>query len=167
MKKMITVLLLAAISLSASADKDIYQDQLLFHCFDDGTAEVRRSDYHDTREMDIVIPETVEADGKTYTVTSIGDEVFGYEINSITLPNTIRRKDIRNDALGFNMPIEAYSRVDSIYINDKPEEGKLPLWASVRSFSHVYSVAGGSNGSLTGYAAGLKRKQGLLDIERG
>ena len=46
-------------------------------------------------------------------------------------------------------------------------EGKLPLWASVRSFSHVYSVAGGSNGSLTGYAAGLKRKQGLLDIERG
>lgn len=88
---MITFLLLAAISISASADKDIYQDQLLFHCFDDGTAEVRRSDYHDTREMDIVIPETVEADGKTYTVTSIGDEVFGYEINSITLPNTIRR----------------------------------------------------------------------------
>lgn len=39
-EKMITVLLLAAISLSASADKDIYQDQLLFHCFDDGTAEV-------------------------------------------------------------------------------------------------------------------------------
>ena len=73
----------------------------------------------------------------------------------------------QGDALGFNMPIEAYSRVDSIYINDKPEEGKLPLWASVRSFSHVYSVAGGSNGSLTGYAAGLKRKQGLLDIERG
>ena len=96
MKKMITFLLLAAISISASADKDIYQDQLLFHCFDDGTAEVRRSDYHDTREMDIVIPETVEADGKTYTVTSIGDEVFGYEINSITLPNTIRRKDIRH-----------------------------------------------------------------------
>ena len=54
MKKMITFLLLAAISISASADKDIYQDQLLFHCFDDGTAEVRRSDYHDTREMDIV-----------------------------------------------------------------------------------------------------------------
>ena len=39
MKKMSTFLLLAAISLSASADKDIYQDQLLFHCFDDGTAE--------------------------------------------------------------------------------------------------------------------------------
>ena len=53
---MITFLLLAAISISASADKDIYQDQLLFHCFDDGTAEVRRSDYHDTREMDIVVP---------------------------------------------------------------------------------------------------------------
>ena len=39
MKKMITVLLLAAISISASVDKDMYQDQLLFHCFDDGTAE--------------------------------------------------------------------------------------------------------------------------------
>ena len=31
MKKMITVLLLATISLSASADKDIYKDQLLCH----------------------------------------------------------------------------------------------------------------------------------------
>ena len=39
MKKVITVLLLAAISLSANADKDIYQDQLLSQCFDDGTAE--------------------------------------------------------------------------------------------------------------------------------
>ncbi|MDD7075861.1 MAG: hypothetical protein SPG55_01095 [Prevotella sp.] len=96
MKRNLLLLFALVAFISARADKDIYQDQLLFHCFDDGTAEVRRSDYHDTREMDIVIPETVEADGKTYTVTSIGDEVFGYEINSITLPNTIRRKDIRH-----------------------------------------------------------------------
>ena len=96
MKRILLLLFALVAFISARADKDIYQDQLLFHCFDDGTAEVRRSDYHDTREMDIVIPETVEADGKTYTVTSIGDKVFVYEINSITLPNTIRRKDIRN-----------------------------------------------------------------------
>ena len=96
MKRNLLLLFALVAFISARADKDIYQDQLLFHCFDDGTAEVRCSDYHDTREMDIVIPETVEADGKTYTVTSIGDEVFGYEINSITLPNTIRRKDIRH-----------------------------------------------------------------------
>ena len=77
MKKMITVLLLAAISLSASADKDIYQDQLLFHCFDDGTAEVRRSDYHDTREMDIVIPETaVPERPKNYLYVSISRFIF-------------------------------------------------------------------------------------------
>ena len=57
----------------------------------------------------------------------------------------LHRLVLASDYSGFNMPIEAYSRVDSIYINDKPEEGKLPLWASVRSFSHVYSVAGGSN----------------------
>ena len=73
MKRIMSVSLLLAMSVGVYADKDIYQDQLLFHCFDDGTAEVRRSYYHDTREMDIVIPETVEADGKTYTVTSIGD----------------------------------------------------------------------------------------------
>ena len=96
MKRNLLLLFALVAFISARADKDIYQDQLLFHCFDDGTAEVRCSDYHDPREMDIVIPETVEADGKTYTVTSIGDEVFGYEINSITLPNTIRRKDIRH-----------------------------------------------------------------------
>ena len=96
MKRNLLLLFALVAFISARADKDIYQDQLLFHCFDDGTAEVRCSDYHDTREMDIVIPETVEADGKTYTVTSIGDKVFVYEINSITLPNTIRRKDIRH-----------------------------------------------------------------------
>lgn len=61
-------------------------------------------------------------------------------------PHKLHRLVLANDYTGFNMPLEAYRQVDSIYVNDKPEdESQKPLWASVRSFSHVYSVAGGSN----------------------
>lgn len=83
MKRNLLTLIFLVATLSAFADKDIYQDRLLYHFFDGGTAEVRLSEYHDTYEMDVVIPETVEADGKTYTVTSIGDYVFFNPINSI------------------------------------------------------------------------------------
>ena len=72
--------------------RDVYLNKLLYHCSDATmTAEVRSSEYHDIQEMDIVIPETVEADGKTYTVTSLGRQVFCYKVNSIRLPKTIRR----------------------------------------------------------------------------
>ena len=39
MKRNLLLLFALVAFISASADKDIYQDQLLFHCFDDGTAE--------------------------------------------------------------------------------------------------------------------------------
>jgi hypothetical protein len=43
-------------------------------------------------EGDIVIPEQITHDGKTYTITSIGQGVFGgtSKINSVYLPNTIK-----------------------------------------------------------------------------
>ena len=88
------LLLLSALMavLVAQADKDVYLGRVLYHCFDETmTAEVRQSPYHDTNEMDVVVQETVEADGKTYTVTSIGDQAFTYTLNSLSLPNTIRR----------------------------------------------------------------------------
>lgn len=40
---------------------------------------------------DVVIPSTIEHDGKTYTITEIGDHCFyGADITSISLPNTIQ-----------------------------------------------------------------------------
>ena len=83
-----TMALLCAMCVAAFADKEIYKGGLLCHCFDATmTAEVRISDYHDTYEMDVVVPETVEIDGKIYTVTSIGEYTFTYALHSISLPN--------------------------------------------------------------------------------
>lgn len=91
MRKLMTMALLCAMCVAAFADKEIYKGGLLYHCFDATmTAEVRISDYHDTYEMDVVVPETVETDGKIYTVTSIGEYTFTYALHSISLPNTIR-----------------------------------------------------------------------------
>lgn len=45
---------------------------------------------------DIVIPETIEVNGKTYTVTAIGPRAFhGSEITSISLPKTITTLYVR------------------------------------------------------------------------
>ena len=92
------MLILAFVAVNAAqADKDIYQGRLLYHCEDaDMTAEVRASDYNDTQGLDVVIPDKVEADGKTYTVTSIGDKAFPYPLQSITLPESLT--DIGNNS---------------------------------------------------------------------
>ena len=50
---------------------------------------VHSEDYKNLTE--IVIPETVVIDGKTYTVTSIGEKTFKdcYKLTSVTIPNTV------------------------------------------------------------------------------
>lgn len=50
---------------------------------------VHSEDYKNLTE--IVIPETVVIDGKTYTVTSIGEKAFEdcYKLTSVTIPNTV------------------------------------------------------------------------------
>lgn len=57
------------------------------------TAEIHRAyekDARDTRTT-IVIPQTIEIDGKTYTITSIGEHAFSGNENltSVTIPNTV------------------------------------------------------------------------------
>ncbi|XQP55299.1 MAG: leucine-rich repeat domain-containing protein [Mycoplasmoidaceae bacterium] len=55
---------------------------------DDNTATLVSSS---GEENDLIIPPTVEKDGKTYTVTSIGESVFNQsdELTSVIIPNTI------------------------------------------------------------------------------
>ena len=93
MKKRLFFLVIAFISaVAANADKDFIQGILQYHCFDENmTAEVRLSDYNDTQEVDVVIPEQIEVDGKTYTVTSIADNAFPYPMTGISMPSTIKR----------------------------------------------------------------------------
>ena len=60
---------------------------------DDQTAEVRANwfNYENTYSGDVVIPETVEYEGVTCRVTSIGDSAFKYcyNLTSITIPNSV------------------------------------------------------------------------------
>lgn len=93
MKKRLFFLVITFISaVAANADKDLIQGILQYHCFDENmTAEVRLSDYNDTQEVDVVIPEQIEVDGKTYTVTSIADNAFPYPMTGISMPSTIKR----------------------------------------------------------------------------
>lgn len=93
MNKRLFFLVITFISaVAANADKDLIQGILQYHCFDENmTAEVRLSDYNDTQEVDVVIPEQIEVDGKTYTVTSIADNAFPYPMTGISMPSTIKR----------------------------------------------------------------------------
>ncbi|MBO7145894.1 MAG: leucine-rich repeat domain-containing protein [Salinivirgaceae bacterium] len=68
----------------------IVESELQYEITSDKTVQVIKSaDY--TELTDIVIPETVEIDGKTYTVTSIGKDAFEYcnKITNVSIPNTV------------------------------------------------------------------------------
>lgn len=55
------------------------------------TLSVQNADQDGTYSGDVVIPETVEWNGQTYQVTSIGIKAFNmcFDLYSVTLPNTI------------------------------------------------------------------------------
>ena len=95
MKTKILILLLLQ-AMNMLADTEVYVGKLCFRCYDETmTAELvkNRFCYNPT---DIVVPQEVEADGKTYTVTAIGDKPFWTPVTSVQLPSTIRR--IGNEA---------------------------------------------------------------------
>ena len=73
----------------------IVESELQYEITSDKTVQVIKSaDY--TELTDIVIPETVEIDSITYTVTAIGEKAFKdcYYLSSVTIPNTV--KDIED-----------------------------------------------------------------------
>ena len=68
---------------------------------------------------DIVIPETVVIDGKTYTVTSIGNDAFyyRYDMTSITIPNTVTH--IGKEAFGYCSGLTSITIPNSVTSMDK------------------------------------------------
>ena len=87
-KKLLPVLLMSIMSVSAFAEDAVIDG--INYSLNDETLEAevaRREEY----SGDIIIPETVDYDGKTYSVTSIGIEAF-YDcdgLTSITIPNSV------------------------------------------------------------------------------
>ena len=87
--KLLILLLLQAMEMLA--DTEVYVGKLCFRCYDETmTAELVKNRFCNN-PTDIVVPQEVEADGKTYTVTAIGDAPFMTPIESVQLPPTIKR----------------------------------------------------------------------------
>lgn len=77
---------------------DFRANGIYFNKIDEFSVEVTFGSYdedegYSSSTGDVVVPPSVTYNGKTYTVTAIGDHAFedGWEIKSITLPNTITR----------------------------------------------------------------------------
>ncbi len=95
MKKLITLLILLSAAASLSA-VDFNYDGINYTILseDDKTCEVKASEFPipgTQVEGDIVIPETVEYQGESYTVTRIGKLAFFWcgGLSSVTIPNTV------------------------------------------------------------------------------
>ncbi len=95
MKKLITLLILLSAAASLSA-VDFNYDGINYTILseDDKTCEVKASEFPIPGTQvsgDIVIPETVEYQGESYTVTRIGKLAFFWcgGLSSVTIPNTV------------------------------------------------------------------------------
>lgn len=81
--------LCAALFMSCTDDEGVYEGLSYKFNSSDKTAEVIHGKYMDFKE--VVIPETVTHNGKTYRVTSIGKSAFTMcsNLTSISIPNSI------------------------------------------------------------------------------
>ena len=87
-KKLLPVLLMSIMSVSVFAEDAVIDG--INYSLNDETLEAevaRREEY----SGDIIIPETVDYDGKTYSVTSIGNEAFYWcpGLTSVTIGNSV------------------------------------------------------------------------------
>lgn len=90
MKKLFSFFLALLATTTLWAYYDFQSGDLYYNITSDSTAEVTY-DYSNKYSGDITIPETVENNGITYSVTRIGDEAFGncLALTSITIPNSV------------------------------------------------------------------------------
>ena len=89
-KQLLLSLLMSIMSVSAFAE-DAVIDGINYSLNDETLEAEVAENYGEEYSGDIIIPETVDYDGKTYSVTSIGDGAFVYcsGLTSITIPNNV------------------------------------------------------------------------------
>ena len=91
MKRIFTISLLALVGCMVVHAYDIAKDGLYYNITGNNTVEVTK--YNDTGKYsgDIVIPSQISTGGITYTVTTIGEEVFQSckGLTSVTIPNSV------------------------------------------------------------------------------
>ncbi len=92
LRRLLSLLLLTTSMLSAlplSAEEWFIVGSLTYTSDDNSTASVSRCDYNASGEL--IIPESVEYDGRTYSVTSIGDYAFEScsSLTSVEIPNSV------------------------------------------------------------------------------
>ena len=90
MKQLLLSILMMLLPLLANAESVEINGIYYNLSTETNTAEVTYSPYY-PYSGDIVIPETVNYEGKSYSVTSIGNGTFFncYELTSITIPNSV------------------------------------------------------------------------------
>lgn len=146
MKKSLLLFVLTLLPIAASAQCNVVINDIWYMLSDDErTAQVYNLDYLwspvKTYTGDIVIPPTVEYQGITYTVTSLGHWAFwDSEITSISIPNTV--KHIENDAFQGCNKLTTLTIPDGVEFLgdlscDKLETLNLPN--SLEHCGHIYS----------------------------
>ena len=145
----ITVTSDTALVAEFAKDSSLMASELHYEITSDSTVQVVQSDDYKTM-TEIVIPETVEIDGKTYTVTNINYGAFGNckDLNSIYLPksiNTFNSYNLDNchSLTEINVDEEnpAYSSVDGVLFNkNKTELIRYPRGKSGSSYTIPSSV---------------------------
>lgn len=92
------VAILSLVSVKTTLAQNFKENVFIYTIIDDSSVEIIIDGSSEINSSNIVIPETVNYDAKTYSVTSIGKEAFKYYsiINNIDMPKSITR--IGNEA---------------------------------------------------------------------
>lgn len=96
MKRNLTFLLVAIMTLSLTAQTQFIQKGLKYTILDENTVKVGKIDDNNKPKGKLVIPDKVKHDGVTYTVTTLASwGFFGCkELTEIKMPSTLKKIDI-------------------------------------------------------------------------
>ena len=115
MKRLLSLLIIAFVSVSMAFGKSFYYNGINYNTISSNTVEVISTASNESYYFDaITIPRIVMDEGKAYKVVSIGDAAFSFStgLTSITIPNSIT--SIGDDAFFFCIGLTSITIPNSI-----------------------------------------------------